>query len=84
MAEMSHPRAAACYAGDLWQPLVWSPDLQDREISDLIEEALIDHLDALDRDRAAQRYKPIPRHDRKEELAPHARGQVEERNAPWP
>ena len=62
---------------------IWAA-YQDREISDLIEEAVTAHLDALDRDRAARGYKPIPRPDEKDELAPHERGPAGGRSAPWP
>jgi hypothetical protein len=62
---------------------IWAA-YQDREISDLIEEAVTAHLDALDRDRAARGFKPVPRPDEREEPAPRRGGAAGERSATWP
>jgi hypothetical protein len=61
---------------------IWAA-YQNREISDLIEEALTAHLDALDRDRAARGYKPIPGPDEKDDPAPQPRRPDGGRSATW-
>lgn len=53
---------------------IWAA-YQVRELSDLLEEAVSAHLDALDRARAAQGFKPIPGPDeRADEAEPPAGG----------